>query len=127
MMVEGLIFDALKGLVGNRCYPLTFAQPDSSLPTWPAIRYSIISSVNEPDICGTDTVDTDDVTVQLDLVARTHGAVVTLRDNVIAVMMALGLPATRQGNGSQEFDAETKTYRVTLEYLVSQSSGMGSP
>ncbi len=126
MMVEGLIFDALKGLVANRVYPNEFVQPDGSLPTWPAIRYTIISSVSEADICGTDTVDTDDVSVQLDIVARTHGAVIALRDQVIAAMMSLGLPATRQSN-SQERDAETKTYRVTLEYLVSQSSGMGSP
>jgi len=60
------------------------------------------------------------------LVAQTHGAVVTLRDQVIAAMMGFPLPAVRQSR-SQDRDEETKTYRVTLEYLVSPSSDGGSP
>ena len=124
-MIEGLIFGALKGLVGNRCYPNTFEQPGSELPAWPAIRYVVISSDNVADICGTDTVDTDDVRVQLDLVAKTHGAVVVLRDQVITAMMALALPAVREGT-QQTYDSETKTHRVILDYLISQSSN-GSP
>lgn len=124
-MIEGAIYGALKGLVANRCYPITFEQPGDALPVWPAIRYTIVSSVSEVDICGTDTVDTDDVRVQLDLVAKTHGAVVALRDQVITAMMALAIPARREST-QQEYDQETKTYRVIMDYLLSQSSN-GSP
>lgn len=126
MMLEGILFTTLGPLVNNRCYPLTFIQPDGQLPIWPAIRYTLLNGSDANDLCGSATVDTDDASVQIDLVARTHGAVVTLRDQVIAAMMTFALPATRQSNG-QEFDEQTKTYRVTLEYLISPSSGSGSP
>ncbi len=126
-MLEGLLFTTLGPLVNNRCYPLTFIQPDGELPRWPAIRYTVLTSSDTNDICGSTTVDTDDSSVQLDLVALTHGAVITLRDQVIAAMLGFSLPATRQPSGGQEFDEQTKTYRVTLEYFISPSSVSGSP
>jgi hypothetical protein len=125
-MLEGLLYTMLGPLVNSRCYPLTFIQPDGELPRWPAIRYTLLNGVDSNDICGSTTVDTDDTSVQLDLVAQTHGAVITLRDQVIAAMLGFSIPATRQSN-SQEYDEQTKTYRVTLEYLISPSSGAGSP
>lgn len=127
-MIEGVVFTALRSLVSDRCYPNTFEQPpDGRLPTWPAIRYTVISSDSVADICGTDTVDTDDVIVQLDLVAKTHGAVLSLRDQVINAMMGLNPPAVRTGSGFTDYDDVTKTYRVTLDYLFAGSSGGGSP
>lgn len=126
-MIEGVVFTALRSLVGDRCYPITFLQPpDNTLPTWPAIRYTVTSSDNAADICGTDDVDTDDTFVQIDIVAKTHGAVLTLRDQVITAMMGLTPPATRQ-NQFQFHDEITKTYRVTLDYQFSASSPAGSP
>ena len=127
-MIEGVVYNALRSLVGNRCYPATFEQPsDGSLPTWPAIRYTVISNDNVPDICGTGDVDTDDTRVQIDIVAKTHGAVVALRDQVITAMQGLDPPAVRVGNGLQQFSEGTKTYRITLDYLFSASSPGGSP
>ncbi|MEO8630200.1 MAG: DUF3168 domain-containing protein [Betaproteobacteria bacterium] len=126
-MIEGVIFTALKALVGNRCYPNTFLQPESGLPTWPAIRYTITGSTSEVDICGTDSVDTDDTRVQLDIVAKTNGAAIVVRDQVIAAMMGLDPPAVRDGGGFQTFDDETKTHRIVLEYLFCASSAAGSP
>lgn len=126
-MIEGVVFTALRSLVSDRCYPNTFMQPpDNTLPTWPAIRYTVTSSEATPDICGTDVVDTDDVSVQIDIVAKTHGAAVTLRDQVIAALQLASVPNVRQ-NQFQEFDQETKTHRITLDYLFSQSSTGGSP
>lgn len=125
-MLEGLVYTSLGPLVNNRCYPLTFEQPNGELPRWPAIRYTFISADNVADVCGSDSVDTDDTLVQFDLVALTHGAVIILRDQVIAAMMVFALPATRQSL-SQEYDEQTKTYRVTLEYLITPSSRSGSP
>lgn len=126
-MIEAVVFNALRGLVSDRCYPTTFEQPpDGRLPTWPAIRYTVISSDSVVDIDGTDSAETDDTLVQIDLVAKTHGAVVTLRDQVINAMMGLDPPAVRQ-NSIQLYDAETKTHRIVLDYLFTASSGGGSP
>lgn len=126
-MIEAVVFNALRSLVSDRCYPTTFEQPpDGRLPTWPAIRYTVISSDNPVDICGTDNVDTDDTLIQLDLVAKTHGAVVMLRDQVINAMMNLDPPAVRQTQ-FQTYDDVTKTHRIVLDYLFAASSGDGSP
>ena len=126
-MIEGVVFTALRSLVSDRCYPNTFEQPpDGRLPTWPAIRYTVISSDNAPDICGTDNVGTDDTTVQLDLVAKTHGAVITLRDQVINAMMGLDPPAVRQSQ-FQTYDEVTKTHRIVIDYFFSASTVAGSP
>jgi hypothetical protein len=127
-MVEGAVYSALQSLVNNRCYPLVFPQPREGIPEWPAIRYTVVSSVNEASICGTDSVDTDDTLMQLDIVAKTLGAAIVLRDQVISAMMGLSPPAVRVGSGFQTFDEETRTYRVTLDYLFSASSvAPGSP
>lgn len=126
-MIEGVVFTALRSLVGDRCYPNTFEQPpDARLPTWPAIRYTLISGDNAFDLCGTDDVGTDDTVVQLDLVAKTHGAVVTLRDQVITAMQGLTPPAVRLSMFN-EYDETTKTHRITMDYLFSGSSDGGSP
>lgn len=127
-MIEAIIFAALKSLVQDgslyRCYPIAFPQQgERGFEQWPAIRYAVVSSNNEADIDGTDTVETDETRMQIDIVARTHGAVIMLRDEVITAMMGLDPPATRQeGSGFQVFDAETRTYRVVLEYVFSASS-----
>lgn len=120
-MIEGVVFTALRGLVMDRCYPSTFPQ-EPELPVWPAIRYSIISSDNEESVCGTDDVSTDDTRVQVDIVAKTHGAAVALRDLVITNMMGLDPPAARQPGGFQTYDSDTKTHRVVLEYVFQASS-----
>lgn len=126
-MVEGVVFTALRSLVGDRCYPNTFEQPpDGHLPTWPAIRYTVISSDNVPDICGTDDADTDDTVVQLDIVAKTYGAAVSLRDSVYAAMQGLDPPAVRQSS-FHTYDEDTKTQRIVLTYLFAASSPAGSP
>lgn len=123
-MIHGVVFTALGPLVANRCYPSTFPQrPDGSLGmALPAIRYTITSSDSITDVCGTDDADTDDTRVQLDIVAMTHGAALTLRDQVITAMMGLDPPAIREAGGFETFDTETKTHRIVLDYLFSASS-----
>lgn len=126
-MIEYVVYSTLKDLVGGRCYPLTFEQPKTkALPTWPAIRYVVLDSTATPDIIGTDNVDTDDALVQIDIVATSHSEVLTLRDQAIIALQAANVPNTRQ-RASQEYDIETKTYRVSMDYLFMQSSQGGSP
>lgn len=126
-MIEYVVYSALKDLVGGRCYPLTFEQPKGkALPTWPAIRYVVLSSDSAPDICGTDDVTSDDVLVQIDLVASSYSEVLALQAQAIDALQAASEPNTRERT-SQEYDVETKTYRVSMDYLFMQSTPGGSP
>lgn len=119
-MITGVVYGALKGLVSDRCYPSTFPQPPA-VPTWPAIRYTVISSEPVPDICGTDDGETDATEVQIDYVAKTYGAAVALRELGRAALMVTDPPCVR-GSGFETFDAETKTHRVSDDYLFHPSS-----
>lgn len=127
-MIEATVFGALRSLVNDRCYPARFPQNEKGEITtlWPAIRYTVISAFNDADICGTDTVDTDDTDIQIDGVAMTHGAMVALRDQIIAALQSTNPPCIRTGTRSETFDAETRTYRTTMQFTFHPSSG-GSP
>lgn len=118
-MISGPIFQALRGLVDNRCYPSTFPQPPA-VPAWPAIRYTISHDAN-PVLCGTDDGTTDNFTVQFDVVALTYGAAKTLRDQVVATLETLTPPAVREFE-NETYDTETKTHRVILAYSLHPSS-----
>lgn len=119
-MIEGVVYTLLEPLVDGRVYASTFLQ-ESDLPKWPAIRYTVISEENEETVCGTDDTSTDDVRVQIDLVAKTHGAVLALRDQAIAAMMTHSPPPARS-LGFQTYDEATKTHRAMVEFVFQQSS-----
>jgi hypothetical protein len=134
MMITGVLFTALRSLVSDRCYPSRFPQEDVaapgtvapalSSPTWPAIRCTVVDAEADPTICGTDTVDADNTTVQIDVVAQTHGAMITLRDQVIAALQSSDPPSTREGY-LELWDAETKTHRGILTYQFHASTPGG--
>jgi hypothetical protein len=130
-VISAIIHSALGPLVGGRVYPNTFEQPNTEpprLPTWPAVRYQFISSDPAADICGTAGEELDDVRVQIDVVAKTFGAMKTLKEQVITAMMVVAPPAQRQPGGIETYDAETKTHRAVLEYVFYPSSAFtGSP
>lgn len=133
-MISGVIYSALQGLVNGRCNPSRIPQdavgapgtsaPALSAPVWPAIRYTIIDAQNEPTICGTDGVDTDDTRVQIDVIALTYGAMITLRDSVIAALANSDPPSFRD-NYFETWDAETKTHRGILIFVFNASSAAG--
>jgi hypothetical protein len=120
--IESMIFTAFKGVVGNRVYPDTFVQPNGTIATWPAIRYSIIGGTIDQDIAGAGTEQTDDTTFQLDLVARTTSEREALRQQVRAAAQGLNPPMILRAPPTQEYDPETKTYRATLEFTIYGSS-----
>lgn len=120
MTIEQQLFTALRGLVNDRVYPVIFQQPDGTLPPWPSIRYSMTNTPIE-DLCGDGDDETSDVSVQIDAVAETHGAMRTLRLAVMAAMRSLPTPARLQVD-LDDFDEETKTYRAILRYEVGGSS-----
>src|SRR5678815_3100490 len=120
MTIEADIFTALKSLVGNRVSPNEFPQPPA-VPTWPAIRYTIIDTIPVVDICGDGDDSTATPRIQLDVVATTYTAVRALRLQVMAAMRTFTPPAILDSSGG-DYDPETKTYREQLDYLFHGSS-----
>jgi hypothetical protein len=120
MSVEADLYTALSGLVGNRCYPITFPQT-GTVPVWPAIRYTLISVVPAIALCGDSGDDAADTRVQLDIVASSYSAMRSLRLDVMAAMLTFAPPAILE-NSSDQYDAETKTYRSQVDYIVYKSA-----
>jgi hypothetical protein len=120
-MISGVLYTALRGLVSDRVYPSTFLQPDGNLPVWPAIRYTFIDYTPAIEICGTDDGATDDARVQIDIVAKSYGAMVALRTQVTTALMNVDPPAVRE-RGFETYDTETRTHRAVLEFAFYPSS-----
>lgn len=120
MSVEADLFSTLGPLVANRCYPLAFPLTPPN-PQWPAIRYTLVSTVPMIALCGDSGDEAPDTRVQLDLVAATYTAVRVLRQSAMAAMVGFSPPAILE-NSVDEWDAETKTFRVTLEYVIYASA-----
>ncbi len=118
-MIEGVVFTALRSLVNDRCYPVVFPQ---GMETWPAIRYQVIDEVPIPDICGTDIGETDDTRVQIDYVAKTHGAAIALKILGRQALASVAPPCIRDGGGFTDFDETTRTYRASDDFLFHPSS-----
>jgi hypothetical protein len=118
MTLKTDIFDALKGLVGNRCHPDRFVQGET--PRWPAIRYSVVGGTSWEDLCGDGGEEADDVRIQLDWVAESEAAREALTPQIRAAMTALGLYI--QGRPQEMYDAETKTFRATADWIAFQST-----
>ena len=119
MTVEASLYSELGPLVANRCYPNTFPLTPPN-PAWPAIRYAFVSEVPAIALCGNSDDDSADTRVQLDLVAATYSAARGLRQSVMAAMEGFAPPAVLQ-NSYAQYDAETKTHREILEYMVHAS------
>ncbi len=111
-------------------YTRTFLQPRGEMPTWPAIRLVVVSSTPYPDACGDGGDAGADFRLQIDIASAAsagESAIQTLRASALAGMAALGPEYILDGE-QNDFDAETKTFRCTLDYLVHLSSDPpGSP
>jgi hypothetical protein len=116
--------------LSGRIYEGTFPQPPA-VPVWPAARFTFVGNTPYAALCGDSDIDADDVRVQIDLVVDAAGgtaALHTLRRAVIAAMSAMvvqsgesPLPSTRDTD-LYEYDAETKTHRFILDFLLFSSS-----
>lgn len=118
MSHEATLFVALGGLVANRCYPHSFPQ-SPALPTWPAIRYTIVGGVvykaNE------GNTGTDDVRVQVDIVAASYDQAAALSTQVRTALEALDYPAVLNTAPAYSFDPETKTHRYLQDWQLCPS------
>lgn len=120
MSLEQDIFAALSPLVGSRVSPVEFPQPPNPPPTWPAIRYTFISSVPFHDVCGDGDDETAETHIQIDVVAETFKAARLLRSQVWTALKA-ALPV-RLDNTYSLVDSETKTYREIMEFSLHEST-----
>lgn len=125
MNVGATLKTVLGTLVAGRITPNTFPQ-EPLTPTWPAIRYTVISRDADIDIEGTDDGEADDIRVQLDLVAKSYEAARSLRNDVVARLIDLTPPCARVGE-FETYDVETKTHRVVIDVLFAPSTSAGSP
>ena len=121
MSLKTDIQNALKGFVGNRCYPDTFPQSPAT-PVWPAIRHQVFGGDISADICGSGTETTDDVSVQIDVVSDTGIERDAIAEQVRTRFMTFVPPAVLQSRPRDEFDSETKTYRCSMDYVFYGSS-----
>lgn len=128
MNVHAVLYAALGPLVGNRYHPNTFPQEDGA-PTWPAIRGTVVTATPFPDQCGTDDGETDEVEVQLDVVAEAYDQMYALAGpgGTVRAALAMTAPVGLRTGYSETFDTETKTHRGVLTYRFGESSGVGSP
>jgi hypothetical protein len=126
---HALLRAALDTLVAGGYHPNTFPQEDRA-PTWPAIRGTIITAQAFTDQCGDDAGETDDETVQLDVVAVEYDEMKALAGDggtVRLALLSMQPPAFRAGY-FETFDRETKTHRGVLTYVFKPSSDEpGSP
>ncbi|AMM23166.1 DUF3168 domain-containing protein [Variovorax sp. PAMC 28711] len=119
-----VIVNKLKALVTGgdgkaRIYRNTFPQLPA-LPVWPSIRYTFVSTSPNLDICGDGGPETADYRVQIDVVdleSKGPTAFATLGDSVRTAMRDL-LPLYVWEGEFDDFDAETKTNRLSLDYVV---------
>lgn len=124
MSLKADLYTLLAPLVGNRCYPLTFVQPNGSLPVWPAIRYTVVGGDPTQDICGSGDADGDTTRVQIDLVAATNAELSTLLASVrTALRDATVFAATLAGSPEEVWDIDTKTHRAIAIYQFENHSG----
>jgi hypothetical protein len=114
--IETAIFEALRGLVSDRCYPV--ALPQHCL--WPAIRYSFVSLTPYPDACGDDAAETAQQRVQVDIVGKAYGDVRQIRRQVLTAMRTLDPPAIVAG-AFDDYDSDAKAYRSSIDYLLHPS------
>jgi hypothetical protein len=124
MTIAADLFDTLGPLVGGRAYRSRLPQPTgTNVPVWPAIRFTLVSETNPPDICGTGDEDTDDLVWQIDIFAQSMREVDELAKKVRKAMRdEFPHPNTRQSRRDNDFDLDTKTESTSIDYLISLSS-----
>lgn len=126
MSVGIVLYNALQSLVSGRVYPGEFPQ-EPELPTWPAIRYAVISEDVFASLGGSEDDTADDVRVQIDIVDKSYDGMRALKRQVIAALASTDPPAVRQDGGFDTVDPDTGTHRAVIEYVFQPSSVEGSP
>lgn len=116
--MKAAVFNALKGLVSNRCWPDNFQQ-NAGQPQWPAIRVTVAGGTTWEDLCGDGGAGADDIRLQIDWVAEDPDTRTALGTSIRTALDAINLRL--DGAVIETFDAETKTFRGTGDWIDYQS------
>jgi len=121
--IAAALVTALAPVVANRVYRNVFPQAPS-VPTWPAIRYTFASVSAVQDICGDGGEETADYRVQIDLVDLESKGPTSFANLSALVKAALAplQPIYVWASEFEEFDLDTKTNRLSMDYLVFPST-----
>lgn len=121
--IAAALVAALNPLVDDRVYRNFFPQAPST-PNWPSIRYTFISVTAVQDICGDGGEETADYRVQIDLVDLESKGPTSFANLSALVKAALAplQPIYVWNSEFEEFDLETKTNRLSMDYLVFPST-----
>lgn len=114
-MIETDIFDTLRSLVADRCYPLQMPKT----PDYPSIVYARVSSNPQNRIEGGASLD--QVRIQVDCYDLTYADAKNLSALVRAAMEAAAFKATLQFD-TDLYESEVKVYRVTMDFYVWQQN-----
>lgn len=128
MSIEGDVVTAIAARFTGGAWLNEFPQPPAR-PTWPAARVSVPSVSPDVALCGDGGEETADVRIQIDVVvdeSAGYSALKTLQAQVMSDMTSFDPPAVWD-NAQFTFDAETKTHRCILDYLIYPSSLPESP
>lgn len=117
------IVAALAPVVSSRVYRNVFPQAPS-VPVWPAIRYSFASVNATQDICGDGGEETADYRVQIDVVDLESKGPTSYSNLCASVKAALSplQPIYCWDSEFEEFDIDTTTTRLSMDYLVYPST-----
>lgn len=108
---------------GAAVYQDDFPQPEGKTsPHWPALRFTLAGGTVHEDICGDGDPETDDVRIQLDVVAVTTAERRLIWGKVRQAMKSIDPPAVLQGPPTMSRDSETKTYRAMGDWMIYGSS-----
>lgn len=110
-MIEETIFNTLKTLVSNRCYPMVMPQN----PTLPAIVYTRVASSPQNVLEGGSTID--QIRVQVDSYATTYSAAKSLAVSIRSAMETATFKGTLQTD-QDFFEPDVKHYRITQDFYV---------
>lgn len=121
--IAAALVTALRPTVSNRVYRNVFPQPPAA-PVWPSIRYTFVSVASNQDICGDGGEETADYRVQIDVVdleSKGPTSFATLTDAVKSALAPLQ-PIYVHDSESENFDLDTKTTMLSMDYLIYPSS-----
>ena len=119
MSVESDITALLEPFVESRVYPNTIPQPDGVLPPFPVIRYQVIATETDTDLCGDG--DADNVRIQLDIIDSSYSGAMMIRDLIRVAMHSHVSPAVLEDSAS-DYDADVKAHRIRMDYVIYLSS-----
>lgn len=111
-MIQNDVFDVLKALVGNRCYPAGRA-PDNVAR--PFIAYQTISEVPDNVLSGTGTKS--DSRIQVDVYADTYDSARTTFAAVKAAMTGAAFPCVMV-NAFDLFEDDADLHRVSADFSI---------